>query len=96
MICIKVYHLFTMTNDYCLSRLLTDLSFLLKDGYNVLELIIQFEFIMTLDYGIKNSTTHQTIIIFITKKREMVIENVEKMRKEKYKQKTIKKNENQR
>ena len=91
----KVNHLYTMTNDYCLSRLLTDLSFLLKDGYNLLEFIIQFEFIMTLDYDIKNSKTHQMNIIFITKKREMLIENVEKMRKEKYKQKTIKKNENQ-
>ena len=85
-----------MTNDYCLSRLLTDLSFLLKDGYNLLELIIQFEFITTLNYGIKNTTTHLMNIIFITKKREMVIENVEKIRKEKYKQKTIKKNESQR
>ena len=85
-----------MTNDYCLSRLLTDLSFLLKDGYNLLELIIQFEFIMTLDYGIENSTTHLTIILFKTKKREMIFKNVEKMRNEKYKQKTKKKNENQR
>ena len=84
-----------MTNDYCLSRLLTDLSFLLKDGCNLLELILQFEFIITLNYGIKNSTTHQTIIISITKKREMVIENVEKMRKEKYKQKTKKKKKNE-
>ena len=92
----KVYHLYTMTNDYCLSRLLTDLSFLLKDGYNLLELIIQFEFIMTLDYGIENSTTHLTIILFKTKKREMIFKNVEKMRNEKYKQKTKKKNENQR
>ena len=85
-----------MTNDYCLSRLLTDLSFLLKDGYNLLEFIIKFEFIMTLDYGIKNTTTHLTIILFKTKKREMIFKNVEKMRNEKYKQKTKKKNENQR
>ena len=62
MICMKVNHLFTMTNDYCLSRLLTDLSFLLKDGYNLLEFIIKFEFIMTLDYGVNNTTTHETII----------------------------------
>ena len=85
-----------MTNDYCLSRLLTDLSFLLKDGYNLLEFIIQFEFIMTLDYDVKYSTTHLTIILFKTKKREMIFKNVEKMRNEKYKQKTKKKNENQR
>ena len=32
-----------MTNDYCLSRLLTDLSFLVKDGCNLLEFIIQFK-----------------------------------------------------
>ena len=51
-----------MTNDYCLSRLLTDLSFLLKDGYNLLEFIIKFEFITTLDYGVNNTTTHETII----------------------------------
>ena len=76
---------------------MTDFSFLLKDGYNLLELIIQFEFIITLDYDVKNSTTHHLIIILQNKQeRKMIFKNVEKKRNEKYKQKTKKKNENQR